>query len=851
VTWSLALALARREGRVARRRLGLYGGTITLGVAALVAINAFRGDMADSVRAQSRTLLGADLVLRSNEPLPDSAERLLDSLETAGARTARMVRFSSMVLAPRSGLTRLIDVRGVGRGFPLYGNIETTPADLWGTFSDRRIALVDPAILVHLDVAPGDSIRIGAATFAVGGTIARFPGEMDIQAVVAPRVVIGARFVDETGLLRFGSRGSYEAYAALGSGADAVRFVEDHEAAFERWRVHGRTADWVESRYSETFDILARFLGLVGLIALLLGGLGVANAVHVFTTRRLDSVAMLRCLGADQRTVIAAYVLLAGAMSAVGAVAGAALGVAVQAILPKALARFLPMNVETVFRGGPVVLGLVIGVWVAAVFAALPILKLRLVSPLRALRRAVEPPIVRRDPWRWGAWGLIALSVFGLSAAQAPSVAIGLAFALGVAVAAGVLWGAARLTTRLLKRPAPRRLPYAMRQGVANLHRPHNQTAAVVLALGFGVFLLASLDGVRSNLVGYLDFTAAERPPDVAVFDIQPDQLDGTVAIVAAHGEPIGRPTPIVPARLAAINGRPVDSLALDSTPGAPSSWALRREYRHTYRDSLVGSESVLEGTWWTDDPAPDGPAGDTAAVSIEESVADELKVGLGDCLTWNVQGVMVVSRITSVRRVDWARFEPNFFFVFEPGVLDSAPRTFAILVRAGDPLEVARLQRDLVQRYSNLSSLDVSLVRQALDTIVGSVIWAIRFMAFFSLAAGLLVLGGAVATTRAQRVGEGVLLRTMGARAADVARVVAVEYASLGLLSGVMGAALSAVASWILMRWFFELGYRLPLTSLAGFAAATMLLATVVGFLGSREVLRRPPLAALRELAE
>lgn len=840
------LAMARRESRATRRRLSLYIAAITLGVAALVAIESFRANVTSAVHEQARALLGADLRLGSRWAFEPEILTLIDSLEADGALVSRETSFSSMALAPSSGLTRLVQVRASGGDYPYYGTIETDPPALWRARGNERAVLVDPAVLVQLDAAVGDTLALGAARFVISGSVTSVPGDIGLRTAFGPRVYIPRDFLDDTELIRYGSVAYHRLYLKLDDPEAAERLVEAKDSLFEANRVRTTTVSEYEEDLSSGLDRLGRFLGLVGLVALLLGGVGVASGVHVFVTERLDTAAVLRCLGARQFQTFVIYLLQAGLMGLIGASLGVALGVGVQAALPLVVRDFLPLDVPFRLEAAAIGAGFGVGLGVALLFALLPLLRIKDVAPLRALRRDFERPRRRRDPWRLSTYGAIAVAVAALAVWQAPEPLIGLGFAAAVAVTAAGLGLTAFLLMRLTRRFFPRRARYSFRQGIANLFRPHNQTAAVTLAIGFGVFLIVTLYIVQRNLLDQIVVETRPDRPNLLLFDVQLDQAAGVEGILDQRGAPTLERTPIVPARLTAIDGRRVEEILADSARTIPR-WAMLREYRHTYRDTLVGSERIVAGDWFDEDEASD----DLARVSIEESIAEDLEVSVGDTLTWNFQGVELASRITSVRRVDWARFETNFFVVFEPGVLEEAPQSLVFLTRADDPTRRAEIQRDLVLRYPNVSAIDLETILAAIDAILSKVALAIRFMALFSIGSGLVILVGTIATSRYQRMRESVLLKTLGARSRLIRRILATEYLALGAVAGLTGVVLATVAGWVAIRFLFELDFRLSLPPLLYFWLATTALTAIIGLANSRDVVRRTPLAGMRDFAE
>ncbi|HEX2190458.1 MAG TPA: FtsX-like permease family protein [Longimicrobiaceae bacterium] len=855
--------LAWRESRFARRRLLLFLSSISLGVAALVATQSFAASMADGVRDQARLLLGADAALSATRPFGERTEALLDSLRGVGAEVSRTTSFASMATLPGTGATRLAQVRAVEGGWPFYGEIETEPAGRWGELARGRSLLADPALLVALGARVGDTVRIGEAGFRVAGTLRKVPGETGISTSFAPRVYIPASALEATGLLGFGSRVEYEAHLRLADPAAAAALEEGYERRLRPERARIRTAEGQQERLSDALGRLGRYLGLIGTFALLLGGIGVASAMGAYMAGKRESIATLRCLGATAPQIVTIYLLQAAAMGVAGSALGAGMGLAVQWVLPRLMADFLPVEVAVRPSAAAVLTGVGVGVWVATVFALLPLLATRRISPLETLRRrvAAEPERAPRDAWSWGARALLAASVVLLVTLQAGEWRVGLQFAGGIAATLLGLTLAAWLAVRGVRRLRAGGLPYPARQGIANLYRPGNQTRTVVLALGFGVFLLAVLYLVQDNLLRPLRIGSEGARASLVFFDVQEDQEPGVRGLLGEGGVAVLQRAPIVPMRIAAINGVPVSRIAPpeDEGPDAPGDgeegegrdgpegWAVRREYRSTYRDSTVASEKLVEGRFWEAGEA--GSAGAPAPVSLERGIAEDLGVGIGDLVTWDVQGVQVPTRVTSLREVDWARFEPNFFAVFPSEALAGAPQTWVLMADAPEAAARARAQQAVVRAYPNVASVDLTEVQASLDDVLGRISLVIRFLAAFSIATGFVVLLGAVSVGRLQRLRESVLLRTLGATRGQIGSILLVEYALLGLLAGVVGSALAVAGGWALARYVFEMdSFGVPAGGLLGLMLGMAALATLVGWWGSRESFRRTPLEALRD---
>jgi putative ABC transport system permease protein len=845
------LGLAWRESRTARRRLLLYMSSISLGVAALVAIDSFASNTQRSVREQARALLGGDVSISTRQQTyPEPVIRALDSLKREGVGLAQVSTFASMALVQRTGGTRLSQVRAVTPGYPFYGEIVTAPAGEWGRLQSGPRALVDPTLLVALDAHVGDTLTLGFAKFVITGTLVNVPGDVAITAAaMGPRIYIPERYIEKTGLLRFGSRVEHEAVFKLPPTVPLQRFIFRLRPRLDAAGIRLRTPSQTEFNLTESIEQLRNFLGVIGLVALLLGGIGVASGVNAFVMRKIDTVAILRCLGATSRQVLAIYLLQAAVMGLIGAAIGALLGVALQFGLPGVLTDFLPVDVKVAAEPTAVGMGLLVGLWVALVFALRPLVALRNVSPLQTLRRESDAEALRGariDPVRILVALGIVLSIVGLGVARADDPRQGLGFSAAIAIAVGVLFLAATAMSNVARRIVRPGWPFVLRQGVASLYRPGNQTRAVVLALGFGVFLMATVYQVQRNLLRTVNVKLDASRANVVFFDVQEDQDAPLDSLIRAQGFTVVQRTPIVPMKIAAINGMSSAQMATDTTRGRRrrAGWVLRREFRSTFRDTLVASEKVTSGRFHTGG----SPATSIPEVSVDRGVAEDMRLALGDTITWDVQGVRVPTRVTSFRDVNWTRFEPNFFVVFERRALQDAPRQYVLLADVRGTTAVPRLQRDVVSRFPNVSSLDLTLIQQTVGRVLDRVTTAIRFMAGLSLALGFPVLFSAVSATRRERLREGVLLKVLGATRRQVGRIMLSEYLLLGALGSFVGIVLSIGGAWALMHFVFRQPFQPAVLPALAVALAMILVSVSIGLLTGRDVFRETPMAALRE---
>ncbi|HYR71361.1 MAG TPA: FtsX-like permease family protein, partial [Candidatus Acidoferrum sp.] len=472
---------------------------------------------------------------------------------------------------------------------------------------------------------------------------------------------------------------------------------------------------------------------------------------------------------------------------------------------------------------------------VTLLYALWPLLQIRHVPPALILRMDIEPRLRGRRPWATAlpiAGGLAALALW-----QAGSWKIGALFAGGLAAALLLLALGARLVIALARRVRWR--SPAWRQGAANLHRPGSHAGPVLVSLGLAVMLIVSIALLDRSLRAQLVDRAPGSAPAFFFIDIQTDQAEPFARLVAAQGATApAELTPVVRSRLSAVNGA---SITAPERSRRDDAWYLTREYVLTWAKEPPGHNTVVAGRWWTPEEAAREPL-----ISVEEEIARQLGVRLGDTLTFDIQGVPVSARVTSLRRVDWRSLTSNFFVIFSPGALDGAPSTFIATVRAR-PDQENRLQSAVVAAFPNITAIPIREVLERVSAMLDQIALAVRLVAAFSIGAGLIVMAGALAITRQQRLYQSVILKALGATRGFVSRVFAVEYALLGAAAGLAGSALAAVLAWAVLRFALEVPWRwAPGTLLGGVVTATVL-ALLVGFLGTRRLLGRRPLGVLR----
>jgi putative ABC transport system permease protein len=837
------LKMAWRDSRASRRRLLLFSLSIVLGVAALVAIGSYRDNLRRAVETESKGLLGADLVVTSRQKLPAEARAYLASL---GGESSRETAFSSMIVFPtRGGQTRIVQVRALEGGFPFYGEVATSPAGAFAKLRAGDYAILENTLLAQFGLKLGDPVRIGEGTFILAAALQKIPGESPAVAMLSPRVYIPLRALEQTHLVQAGSLVRYRIYFKLPPSLDVEALVHDLRERFRGLQLGLDTVELRKRDLGRALENVHSFLSLVGFIALFLGAIGVASAIHVHIQQKVATIAILRCLGATARRSFAIYLVQGLGLGLLGAGLGAGLGIAAQLALPALFRSFLPFEADVFVSGRAVVGGMVAGLAICLLFTLLPLLSIRRVSPLRALRSGFgeEPPAP--DPLRWALYALIGAAVLGFALWQTDRWLRGVSFALALAAGVGVLAGVAHVIAWAARRWCPRRLPYVWRQGLANLYRPNNRTVLLLVSLGLGTFLVLTLYLARESLLQEFRGSTGEDRPNLLFFDIQDDQLAGLETLVRAAGAPERQEAPIVTMRVSALKGRSVDEVLRDRALRIPA-WTLRHEFRSTYRGHLTDTERIIAGTF----VGRMAPGAAVVPISLEEGLAKEMQVQLGDEIAFDVQGVPVRTRVASLRAVEWPRLQPNFFVVFPEGVLELAPKFHVLAVRVRSSAHSAAVQQAVVRAYPNVSAIDLGLVLKTFDDIFAKVSLVVRFMAMFVAVTGIIVLAGAVLTGRFQRVRENVLLRTLGATRRQVQRIMLVEYSVLGVLAAITGSVLAVSANWLLMRFVFETHFAAPPLLLLAAVAAVTAVTLATGLLSSRGACDHPPLEVLRQEA-
>ena len=828
--------MAWRDAKASKVRLLLFMASIILGIAAVVSIQLFSINLKNNIQRQSKTLMGADFIIDSEQVPTERAKAIIDSL----VPDAYEVNFLSMVAFPKNGGTKLVQVRGLEGAFPFYGKIDTQPQEVAQTYQEMGGALVDATLMLQFDVKPGDSIKIGEIMLPIAGALKSIPGSSAISSTVAPPVLIPYRFIEATELLQFGSRKEYQYFFKVSDTLNLTRLQDQLKPLLNTENSDLDTHTSTTERLGQRYENVGKFLNLAAFIALLLGCIGIASSVHIYIKEKLSAIAVLKCLGASRKQSFLIFLIQIAGIGIIGGLIGSLIGVGIQELFPYLLKDFLPFNIEITISAQPIIIGVLLGLFMSVLFALLPLLRTWYVSPLDVLRvdeKASQEP----QKIRFIVFGAILVFLFLFSIWLLNDALYALIFVCATLVTFAILAAVASGFINLIKKFFPKRWSFTARQSLLNLFRPNNQTVVLVVAIGLGTFLISTLYFTKDILLAKTEVEQTSGNANIIILDIQSAQRDSIIDRIKTKGLPVLDIIPLVTMRLHSIKGTSVNEIRQDSTR-QERGWILNHEFRTTYRDALTPSEKLLEGEW-----IPQLKQGEPVIISISENLASDAKLSVGDPVVFNVQGVLMATTVGSIRQVDWAQIQLNFTIVFPKGVLEDAPQFNVLTTNVPDEESSAALQRDLVSNFPNVTIIDLRQVFSIVEEILDQVSWVINFMAFFSILTGIIVLIGSVRTSKYQRIKESVLLRTLGAKNSQILKITAFEYIFLGLLGSLVGILLALISSLCLAIFVFKEPFVPSVIPFIVFLPGITLLVLGIGLSNIQTVLRSSPLEVLR----
>ncbi|MCB9959938.1 MAG: FtsX-like permease family protein [Rhodospirillaceae bacterium] len=833
-----ALRLARRELRGGLRGFRVFIACLALGVAAIAGVQTVAGGILEGLEADGAAILGGDVagMIRYAEVAPEVRAYIA---ETATVSTSRELRANARRVD--TGDPLLVELKAVDGRYPLYGTVDLEGglplADALAQVDGVWGAALENSVLDRLELAVGDRLRVGDEEFEIRATIAHEPDRAGGTAIAfGPRLMIADAALDATGLVRPGAMIAHHYRMRLPEGADATAYREDLQDRFPDagWRL--RDLSDAAPQLRRTIERLAMFLTLVGLTALLVGGVGVGNAIKAYMDGKIATIGTLKTLGAPSAVIFQTYLAQVLALAAIGIALGLVIGGLAPVVLGGVIAELLPVTVELGIHPGALASAAGFGVLIALVFSIWPLARARDV-PAAGLFRDLVAGDHARPPLRFAVAIVgLAAALAGLVIATAERPAFAAWFVGGALAAVALFRLAAWLVIAGARRAGRPRRP-GLRLALANLCRPGAPTGDVVLSLGLGLTVLVAIALIESNMSRQVRETIPADAPDLFFVDIQPDQIEPFAALVA--GWPGTGPLDRVPnlrGRIEQVNGMP----AADAVVDPDHAWVLNGDRGVTYSATQRPEHTITAGAWWTEDYA--GPP----LVSVYADVADAFGIGVGDRLTVNVLGRPIEAEIASVRDIDWQNMRFNYTLVFSPEPLVHAPHTYLANVQV-DEAEETGLTRAVAEAFPNIA---VVRVRDALDTvnaILEQIGAAVRTIAAVTLAAGTLVLAGAVAAGHRRRVYDAVVLKVLGATRWTVLRAFLLEYGLLGALTAAIAAVLGTVAAWAVLTFVMDIEWTFPPAPVAAVAVLATLVTLLLGFAGTWHALGQKSAPLLR----
>ncbi|WP_416899959.1 MAG: ABC transporter permease [Minwuia sp.] len=835
-----AYRLAIRDLRGGLKGFRIFLLSLALGVAAIAGVGSLTSSIVDGLKENGRYILGADVDLRLTHRPASPAERAW--LEQNADIVGETLEMRTIVRAVGNDARALAELKAVDNTYPIYGEVVLEGGgaleDAIATGGGTPGAVAEPLLAARLGLEVGDRVKIGEAEFELRGLIEKEPDRATGGAVtLGPRIMVHSDAVGATGLIQVGSliRWHYKIGLPATEPVDGFRNAMDEALPDAGWRARDRDngAPGIES----FLERLRIFLTLVGLTALLVGGVGVGNAVKAHLDAKRRQIAVLKALGATGNDITKIYLIQILILSLAGIAIGLAIGASVPFVAGGLLADALPAPPSASLYPAVLAMAALFGVLVTLTFALWPLGAARRTRAAELFRAAMAESSGRPGNGFIAGTGLALVGLCGLTLFSSDKPLFALWFILGAAGTFIVLRAAASGVAALARRTGgPKRT--AFRMALANLHRPGAPTASVMVSLGLGVTLLAAIAQIEGNVTGQVDQRVSQEAPAFFFVDIQPDQLQPFMATAGAiDGVSDIKTVPALRGRISAVDGVP----SRDVKPDPSEAWVLRGDRGLTYADEPPANSPIVAGEWWPKDY--DGPP----LVSFEDEAAAGLGVGVGDTLTVNVLGRDLTVEIANLRTIDWSTFQINYLMIFSPNALKGAPHTVLATADATDAADPT-LFRAVTDEFPNVTVIRVKDAMELFEKLMGQISTAIRSASAVTLAAGLIVLAGAISAGHRRRVRESVILKVIGATRRQVLKIQAFEFALLGATTGVVAAIAGSLAAWAIIEFVMQGDFSVLPVRLAVVVIGAIALTTGFGLYGAHRALKRKPAAELRE---
>ncbi len=845
--WKLAIRIAWREIRASRARFLFVVLAVAIGVGSLTGVRAFGSAFRHMLLREARTLMAGDMSLRVFALPNTEQEAVLQDLARRGVRYTWITETVTMASSGSAEDPVLTSVKAVDpSAYPYYGEVKLDPARPLSSALTAQSVAVSDDLLVRLRVKTGDTLHIGGQDFTIAGVVTSEPDRMTGSLNVGPRVMITREGLARTGLISLGSRAAERYLFRLpGAGQPSVAEV--------RQILKNNFPEATIADYTETHPIITRgldrattFLSLIGLIALVIGAMGVGSAMHGHLQQKLDSIAVMKCIGARSAQVIRIYTAQTLLLGLSGGILGAVIGIVVAAAFPGLIAKYFTIQASASWDAWPAVQGVGIACLITLLFTLPPLLSIREIRPAEIFRRDVSAGAGRqRFSWPVISVRLIILLGTGVVAGTLSegnfrdALRTGAIFAAGLAVGLALLWLAAWLALRGVRaalRRAPGGLPGMVRHGIANLYRPGNQAQSAVVALGVGVMFTLTVFLVQSALVRQIRGSAPPGMPNVFLLDIPGAQRQAVIDFISTQPGVTAAPdvAEAVAARITAIDGVPVDQLPLRDF-----GRRFLRTRSITEMESKPPETEIVSGAWWQ-------PADHDPQTCVTEEAARILHLKAGSLVDWDIWKRPIRTRVACIQRTESIRMSARFEFIFNPGHLAGLPAVYYGSARVR-PANVASLQRVMYERFPTITVVNMADVMQIVEDVVDRIAMVIRFISAFTIMAGAVMVASSIAGTRFRRMREVVILKTLGATRSRIAWIFSVEFLALGAISGLMGTLLASGFAALLLKQLMDIEFRPDAVSLGIAVGLSAAIAAAAGWAASFRILSRKPLEILR----
>lgn len=850
ISFPKLITLTLAELRGAWKRMTFFILCIAIGVCAVMTIKSFSNMVQETIQAQAKGLLAADIAIKGSweqgkEDLAYQTKTLPIGTEFLFIKELHgMVQYKTTTIPEKSGslITELKSIPLSGPQYPFYGELKNNPDRPLQELLKGNSAVVESSFLIKTGLHLNDEFLLGKIKLKITGIVISEPDRISRAFSIGPRLFISRASLDKAGLIQPGSRIKHRTLIKIPDNIDIEKAVMLLERGLPDKTISIRTYKDMQSSLSSSIERMGQYLGALGVIALLMGGIGVAMIVRTFMAQKLDTVAIMNCLGASTRTLLKVYLFQATLVGVVGSILGIVVGFFLTYLLPSKMEGLINYQLEPSFYFIPAMQSFLLGLVTTVLFCIWPLLRAVRTRPLRLFRRNFEEEELTTGTHkdRWVAGLTVSLGLATMICWQAESLKRGLVFLSAFGVSIAVFAFASMLLLKVLK-VLPKPGSIAIRYGMSNLKRPNSEAASIITCLGMGIMLILTVRLVQMDMLAMLNKNTEINPPNYFFIDIQKDQKETFIQVLdQVAPEADHSITPLVRSRLHSIDEKLRTNWQYKDKQR--EEWFINREFALTYMEGPPPKDNeIIEGQWWNKE------RGKNAEVSLEQDAAKRLGANIGSQLTIDIQGIPVSAEVTSIRSVNWRNMRTNFYMIFSPGALAGAPITYVATVNVSNEKEL-RLQNAVVKALPNVTALSTRDIVNTVESTVSKLTTLVNFMSGFAIAAGLFILSGSIASTKYRRLRESAVLKILGAKRKMVASILGFEYATLGIMAALIGILLAQGLSWAVMKYIIKSSWHLqPGIILSAFCFGVVLTITT-GILSSLDVIKNKPLKTIRE---